>query len=216
MRSRFFVLAMVLVLVCGLLFVLRTWLHKTLEFAPISISSSGKTVYFFDTQLVTQKITMEDPALITRLEVPWYPPTVDTPVIVEMRRYGKLMSRWHVQVVGSGSFQVLSLSLPIPQYIDGILDISFIAPAIDYKNLGSAPRVFLEPLDESFPSGNYRIGDEEKEGDIQMQLIGQKKRIEVLKQDFIQDSARSIARVLAWCTGLCLVVTLPSLAKRIV
>lgn len=216
MRSRFLVFAILIAVVCGLLLALDVWLHETLEFIPISITSSGKTVYFFAHQEVTQKITMEDPALITRLEVPWYPPTVDTPVVVEMHRYGKLVSRWHVQVIGNGSSQVLSLSLPTPQYIDGIVDISFIAPAIDHKNLERAPKVFLEPLDESFPLGNYRIGDEEKGGDIQMRLIAQEERIEVFKQDFTYDPAQGIARVLAWCMGLCLVAILPSLVKRIV
>lgn len=214
MRARFFVFA--IILVSGLLFVLRTWLHETLEFIPIAITSSDNTVYFFDAQVVTQKITMENPALITRLDIPWYPPTVDTPVIVEMRRYGKLLSRWPVRTIGDGSSAVLSLSFPIPQYIDGILDVSFSAPTIDRAHLATAPKLFLEPLDESFPLGNYRIGDEEKRGDIQMRLIAKEERIDVLKQVFIQDPVQGIAKVLAWCTGLCLVASLPYLAQRII
>lgn len=214
MQSRFFVLAIVLILVCGLLFALRMWLHATLEFIPIAITSSDKTVYFFDTQVVTQHIEMDEPALITRLEVPWYPPTVDTPVTVEIRRYGKLLSRWPVLTVGDGSSAVLSLSFSTPQYIDGILDVSFSAPTIDRAHLAVAPKLFLEPLDESFPSGHYRIADEEKQGDIQMRLIGQKKRIEILKYNFTQNPMLGIGTVSSFLVGICLLAALPSVLKR--
>lgn len=214
MRSRLFLFVISIVFLSGSIFFLHSWLFATIEFTPISITSSGKTLYFFAHQAVTQKIFMEEAARIVRIEVPWYPPTITTPVVVEMHRYGKLVSRWHINSVGDGSLKFLSLVLPTPQYVDGILEISFIAPEVDHAHLENAPKILIEPLDESFPSGNYRIGDEEKHGDIQMRLIAQKERVEVLQEIVTNEPFNVLGEVFRYTAGLFLLLALPFFFSR--
>ncbi len=214
MRMYWLLSVISIALLASVLFALCTWLHTSLEFTSIVITSSGKTLHFFDTQAVTQKIMMEQAANIARIEIPWHPPTIDTPVMVEMRRNGKLLSRWRIRTIGDGSREVLSLSFPVPQYIDGSLDISFHAPEIDRKQLENVPKLFLEPFDGSFSSGNYRIGDDEKEGDIQMRFIGERERIEIVKQDFMDNPWQGSSRLLSLLGVICLVMAFPYLLYR--
>lgn len=214
LRSQVALSAVSVLIFVAIISALHVWLATNLEFTPITITSSGKTIYFFDTQVITERIKMKEAARIIHLEIPWYPPTIDTPVVVDLRRDGKLVSRWHIRYLGDGSAKTLLLSFITPQYIDGVLDISFSAAGVNRQQLANAPRLLLEPLDQSFLSGNYRIGDEEKPGDIQMDFIGQRQRIDILRQDFDANPIRGMGLIIGFITMCSLIMALPHALYR--
>ncbi len=203
--------------IIAVLYGLHVWLYQTLEYTPVVITanhSEENRLPFYAQFVVTEHFTMEEPAFVTRLEAEWHPPTVEVPVVIDLHRNGKLVSRWRVHTLGKGSVETLYLPLSPPELLDGLLEISFSAPEINHENAAAAPILFMEPFDGSFPNGNYRIANNEKVGDVSMRLVAERSRIEVIRQEMRFRPSRSWGMILGFVTAWFLVAALPYILLR--
>ncbi len=218
MRSHWIPNFVSLLLVGSTLLILKTWMQVPLTFTPIRITSGfleENQLPFYAQFIVTQRIVMKDPALVTGLTIPWQSPKVPTSIVVDLRRNNILVQRWRIRPTNKGVREDLQLPLDFPRYIDGIIEITFSVPTLDGKHQQAAPLLFMEPFDRSFPLGNYRIAHNEKSGDVNMTIFAQRQRGEVLQQAFLFHPIRGTGVLAQIAAVLILIGTLPSVATSL-
>ncbi len=118
--------------------------------------------------IVTQKLQLNDIVDARALVVPMYVPVVSQPVVIRMFRNGKRLYEWDLPTDALG---VADVYLPLSDVLlDGDIEVQFDGSAILHEDKDLAPRLFVESQDLAYPGGNYRIANNEKEGDISLRI----------------------------------------------
>lgn len=164
--------------------------------------------------VITQKLWLKDVVSATRLIVPMYFPKASEWVQIDLRRNGKLVQRWRY---GSGmADEIINVEFEIEpaQLLDGEIEIAFSAEHIDHDKKGRAPRIFIEKADANYPDGNYRIANNEKEGDVGLALIERNRRWELWFEELVKDSFFGIAFIIKSILIVMLIFFLPPVLVR--
>ena len=163
---------------------------------------------------VTQKLLLKDVVSATRLIVPMYFPEASEWIRVDLRRNGKLVQRWRY---GSGmADEIINVEFEIEPILllDGEVEVVFSAEHIDHDKKGRAPRIFIEKADANYPDGNYRIANNEKEGDVALALIEQNRKWELWLEKLLRDSFFGIAFIIKGILIVMLIFFLPQVLVR--
>ena len=152
------------------------WGKQYEESAIITISAShdnfdlGLPVY---AQFVfTQSLKMPRLASVSRLEIPLYAPDSSVPFTVRLLAHERVLAAWELaHVADQEGLGILHLQFDHPRLLEGSLEVQFDGSGISHGQKDLAPRVFVETSDSVFASGNYRIAENSKEGDIAMRFI---------------------------------------------
>lgn len=152
---------------------------------------------------VTQRLIGVEPMEAVRLEVPVYWPEDSEWLKVDLLQDGELRGRWRVQPPEQDVITEMQLAFMSPVRLEGDLEVKFSGEHIAHEDQAKAPRIFIESADYVFPNGNYRIAENEKEGDVAVVFVGQIKRIELFAyklhrkpSEFFSDVSRVVLLLL--------------------
>lgn len=127
--------------------------------------------------VAAQRIILTNRATVTRFVIPVYFPDNMHSLRIDLLSDGKLVRRWR-RGSETGGQEELDLVLEPPAVLAGELSVRFSATNIGHEEAGMAPRLFVETADEQYPEGNYKIADNEKEGDISLKIIERRRTLD--------------------------------------
>jgi len=165
------ILGVLLVIIAGTF--LGRWLSVIEEYAVVEIMSSqepelGLPVYA--QFIVTQRLRIEEPVEAVSLFVPMHVPDTSLPFTVRLLQGDRVVREW--QSV-SGDYSLIGLTS-----LSGEIEIEFDGSEITHEQKDTAPRLYAESLDSAYPIGNYRIAENEKEGDVGLTITARRLRID--------------------------------------
>ncbi len=158
----------------------------------------------------TQTITFDRPARITELVVPMYVPQNSMPLKIRLFQEGRPIYSWVYPPEGEGR-GVVEARLPFaaPTMLGGSLEVRFDGSAIDHDHQAQAPRLFIEPKNEGYRGGNYRIASNEKWGDISLGFMETKTNYEIFRDALRERFRAQIPRILFMIAGILLLFQFP-------
>ncbi|OGY32964.1 MAG: hypothetical protein A3C02_02395 [Candidatus Andersenbacteria bacterium RIFCSPHIGHO2_02_FULL_45_11] len=163
----------------------------------------------------TQTLHFDRPARITELVVPMYLPENPLPFKIRLMQAGKPIYSWMYPLEGKKQGVVVAhLPFPIPTILWGDIEVVFNGETIDHDHKEQAPGLFIEPQDEYYKAGNYRIVNNEKRGDIAMTFMEIKTNYEIFRDDFQRDSISQLPRLLFIGVLALLLVQLPDIIAQ--
>ncbi|MEX1997141.1 MAG: hypothetical protein WEA04_00475 [Candidatus Andersenbacteria bacterium] len=164
--------------------------------------------------IVTQTIKMEEPTLVNKIRIPIYISSGSLPITVRLMRNENLVQEWQSPVDTMGIVEAEFLLTP-PALLDGNIEVQFDGREISHNQKDTAPRLFTESFDAAYAQGNYRIAQNEKQGDVGLILYEEKTRAALFVDDFQESPLPQLARVCVWLSVLTLIAALPhSLTRR--
>ena len=164
--------------------------------------------------VATQALTLERPAAIKRVVVPVYFPAEDVGLTIDLLEEGVLVQRWRVKPSAVGIAEV-DLELDPVWALAGQLAVRFSAAGVGHEQVEAAPRVFVESADGQYPGGHYRIADNDKQGDISLTVVEQRRVWERVLQMTRQQPLRVVAYVGSWVVAFVLLLALPFVLARV-
>jgi len=165
--------------------------------------------------VATQKVNLEYRAVVTRLVVPIYFPAEGQELQIDLRHGGRLLQRWRYKPVGSGLVEA-SLVLAPPWVLDGLVEVQFSAVDIGHDRAAQAPRLFVELANEQYPGGNYRVAENEKEGDISLAVMERRRVLDRVFMGWQRHPLKVLARAGLTTMAALLAVSLPGVLTRVV
>ncbi|MDA1169085.1 MAG: hypothetical protein O3A36_01995 [bacterium] len=179
--------------------------------APLDINTS---VPIFAQFSVTQIISIDQIIKSSYLEIPMHVQRGQDVVTIRLLRNGQLVNIWRVQPISDTSLQWLRLPIEPAQLLDGLLEITISAENIAHEDGEFAPRVFVESNDNSFPAGHYKIAQNDKKGDIAMQIIEPRLRVDVLLERYAYNYSLIGSSVLQITAIIFLLMAFPFVVYR--
>ncbi len=165
--------------------------------------------------VATQKVSLERRTVVTRLVVPTYFPAEGQELQIDLRHGGRLIQRWRYQPLNSGLTEA-SLVLEPPWALDGLVEVQFSAVNIGHDRAAQAPRVFVESANEQYPGGNYRVVENEKEGDISLSIMERRRVLDRVLVAGQRRPLKVLAQVGLTAMVALLAVWLPGVLARVV
>lgn len=146
----------------------------------------------------TQLIEAQDIHRVNKVVLPMFIPTAGQQFTVRLLRNDKAVQEWTVRPQQEG-VQDIELVLDKPSLIDGSLGVQVDGGTISHDAKTSAPRLFIETADGSFEHGHYRIAQNEKKGDISLQVYEEKTRWRLFTEAVSgQDRFKTLGRAGMW------------------
>lgn len=179
--------------------------------APYDLPEQGLPVFAQFT--VTQRINLEKPLETVRLEVPVYWPRESEWLKVDLLEEGELKQRWRVRPPAEDDIVETELPLAAPLKLEGEIELAFSGEHVTHENKHKAPRIFIETADYVFPNGNYRIAENEKEGDVALAVVSRWKKIEEWLTWSQVNRFLALGQMLSGLAGMLLMWSLPSVLK---
>lgn len=218
-QAAFLQLVASLALCAGFIGALVWWSGQTVQQpalvieAAADVPENGLSIYA--QFVVTQTLTLPDPALVTKLVVPLYF-SADTGdhILIELWRGEKLVSRWRYRPQAAGSVELATLPIVPPQLVDGALAVRFSARDLEHAQKDGAPRLFIETADQYYGGGNYFIADNAKAGDVALSLYAEQTNEEMLWQRWQHDPIGTSSFLLSWLAAGLLIGALPYVMWR--
>lgn len=202
---------MILGLVYGVL--VAFWLGWPQEVEVVTIEAAQEVelaLPVYAQFVVTQTVVVPERVRLAALELPLVIPDQSQPIVVRVEQGSLVIEEWRYEPTGAG-VQTARLELERPVRIQGELEVVIDGSHIAHGDQSKAPGVFIEPADYAYPDGNYRIADNEKEGDVAMRLLGKRSRLALVIEEWRQDPFRmAFSAGLVGC-GLWLLLNLPGL-----
>jgi hypothetical protein len=163
---------------------------------------------------VTQALKLDQPVDLTRLVVPIYFPAREVELLVSLRHEEQLVWRWRLKPAREGTSEV-NLDLLSVRPAAGRFELTFAAPAITHEQRDAAPRLFIESDNGQYPGGNFRIADNEKEGDISLVVFERWTVRDRLMAAVERRPLRAAGTAGLALLGVVLAASLPSVLARI-
>ena len=165
-------------LVIGILIVAATllyrWSQSPHEEPVVRIEAAydvlDQTIPVFAQFIVTQKLYLYEPSLITKLTIPIYAPFESRSLDVSLLHRGTLIAHWNYQPEQSNTVVTATLPLDFPLMLDGPLKVVFNGSHIPHEDKEKAPRIFYESAQNSYREGGYLIAANEKRGNISLTM----------------------------------------------
>lgn len=162
----------------------RPVIEKTVAIRAPDLPENALPVYAQFT--VTQTFALPELARVTKLVVPVYVSQTKPLLTVDLRQAEKLIARWRLPRAGESRElpATIQADLPLtpPELLEGTFALHFSAPDFSHDQRELAPRLFIEPADANYPDGSYRIAENQKEGDVAVQVFTEHKTSEKLQQ----------------------------------
>lgn len=166
------------------------WLRQEVEQSALRITAShdkpaeqGEPV--FAQFVMTQTLQLQDVAKINRLIIPLQRTREsEDPLVIDLKRRGELQQRWRYRGGTGETAQEISFTLEPPLLLDQNLEIVFSASDVSHDEQESAPRIFIEPAGSYYPYGSYRIAENEKLGDVALELRQLRLHSDILRQNW--------------------------------
>jgi|SRR3989344_334088 len=165
--------------------------------------------------IYAQRLTFDRPARITELVVPMNLPENPLPLKIRLMQNGYSLGSWiyplHKETIG---VREVHLPLTVPMLLHGDMEVVFDGSAIDHDHKDSAPGLFIEPKNEGYRGGNYRIANNEKGGDISLAFTETKTNYEIFLGQFRKNPLGIITFVCIAAAGIFAIALFPSIAVQ--
>ncbi len=188
------------------------WLGQYQEFAAIRILAAHDVpengMPVFAQFIVTQTLRVEEPFEATKIVVPIYWPEETEELQIDLRRNGKLVQRWRRQGEAGRTWEEVFEINPAV-WLDGDLEVVFNGSKIAHENQARAPRVFVEKADPNYPDGHYWIAENNKEGDVEMKLVGRSMLWEKMWSGYKEAPLLGIRDALMGLLGVWFIIAFP-------
>lgn len=219
---------------------LRTWILIVLYGAIIC--GGSMSIYFWATQtqsislihilggveqnlakpvfaqfIATQTLRIQGQHTISALVIPLYIPATPQSITIKLYNNDSFVTWWKIPTNNSQRNGIFYVRLPfiVPTSLKGNIEVQLNGSQIAYADQGSAPGFFVESDDAAYPYGNYRIAQNQKQGDIAMELIEQKANFTLYLEDFSKDPVGRITFLCAACAFFLVLMLLPSEILRL-
>lgn len=162
--------------------------------------------------IYAQTVTFDRPARITELRIPMNLPEHPMPLKIRLFQEGKPMYSW-IYPLEEDTHGVIEarLAFAAPMLLDGNLDVVFDGSTIDHDHKDFAPGLFIEPKNEGYRGGSYRIASNEKGGDISLAFTETKTKYEIFREKLQNNTISEIPQILFVVALLLLLFQLPSI-----
>jgi len=164
--------------------------------------------------VVTQTLYLESAKNLQRIEIPMYWPDQTKEIAVELLVEGKRLRDWKYQPSVEG-ISVAKLMMSPAELVSGNLEVRLSAGAILHAEKDLAPRLFIESDDGQYADGNYRIAENEKQGDVSMRLVEIRQVKDRILLSLSRDPLKILPQLGYWVLALWLLVTLPLVLVRV-
>ena len=165
--------------------------------------------------VATQEINLESRAVVTRLVVPVFFPAEGQELQIDLWHSGRLIQRWRYKPGEIGLVEA-SLVLEPPWALAGLLEVQFSARGIGHHRAEQAPRLFVESANEQYPGGNYRVAENEKEGDISLAVMERRRVLDRVFTGWQRRPLKVLAQAGLTTMAALLAVSLPGVLTRVV
>jgi len=202
-------------LVAGCLWQGWRWWQKEQEVSVINITGAYDVPELaqpvFAQFIYTEKIVVPEKTKVAALRVPLFVPEESEWLQIDIRQNGQLLSRWRYQPddLAQNSVAVASLPLNPPRIMAGEVEVVFNGSHIAYEDRPRAPRVFIDTSDMTYPAGSYRIAQNEKRGNISLQLQATQKNSEHWRAEFTKAPLQKLIRTSRWLLILIVIFASP-------
>lgn len=171
------------VLVAGSLIIVTllswaAWMKQRQEETVLEIRAPREPIFALPVYaqfVVTQKFVLPDSTPITALVLPLYVPEPGSTLTITLRQDGAQVEQWRHHLRNSG-IQQERLLLPHPRHLVGTFELEVDGQTIPAQLAEQAPRVFVEGDNQAYPNGNYRVANNEKEGDVGFTVLTERTR----------------------------------------
>ena len=192
----------ILVLLAGGVGYTTWWWHQVHEYPAIDITGAYDVPDLaqpvFAQFVYSQKLVVPEPAKITRLRVPLFVPNDPEALRIDLIQNGRLLNRWRYRPTEENKVVFAELPLTPPRILSGELRVVFDGSAVPYADHGQAPRVFIDTSNMTYPAGNYRIAANEKQGNISLQVWGERKNSEQWLAEYARHPLQTLASASRW------------------
>ena len=217
---------------------IRYWLFGSLSalywgvaiWAVIAYSSISHDIIFLNIQAAqlprlshpvfaqftaTQTLHWDTPTSVSRLEIPLYAPSNSEQILIKLYQNKQLVTWWKYQAPSSNSGVVVAqLPFIVPTMLSGDIEVMLDGSDIAYADNGRAPAFFAEPQNSIYPNGNYRIANNEKDGDMAMSIIVQKTNLQLYIENFQRQPLGSLSLLFIYGCAALLIFYAPILGMR--
>ena len=163
-----------------------------------------------------QTLKFNRSARITELTVPMHLPDHAMPIKIRLFQDGKPVYSWIFPRDEKQSGVVEAhLQFATPTLLERNMEVMFDGSAIDHDHQDFAPGLFIEPKNEGYRGGNYRIASNEKSGDISLGFTETKIKYEIFMERFGNNPIGSIAFLLLVLAGVFTIGLFPSIMARL-
>lgn len=157
--------------------------------------------------VVTQSLEVSEIFEAAALVVPMYIPVQNQDFMIFLYRNDAKVEEWELPSDIEG---VQEVQLPLNnRLLDGNLEVVFDGSRISHDEKEVAPRLFVESLDLAYPHGNYRIADNQKEGDVGMTFVEHSSRWSLFLESWENEPTGLVAQGFFAAAGLLLLGYLP-------
>src|SRR3989344_1270413 len=207
-----------LILWGGLAWLVFTYAIRPQQSEYLNINAARMTYLaqsVFAQFVFTQTLKFDRPARITELIVPMDLPENPLPLKIRLMQNGYSLGSWiyplHKETIG---VREVHLPLTVPMLLHGDMEVVFDGSAIDHDHKDSAPGLFIEPKNEGYRGGNYRIANNEKGGDISLAFTETKTNYEIFLGQFRKNPLGIITFVCIAAAGIFAIALFPSIAVQ--
>lgn len=158
--------------------------------------------------IVTQTFVLPKSSPITALVLPLYVPETGSTLTITLRQGGVPLERWHHQL-RNGGIQSERLPFAQPRVLQGSFELELDGQTIPAANAEQAPRVFVEGDNQAYPGGNYRVANNEKQGDLALTVLTEKTRWQLWLTNWRQRPLGQAGTLGYWLVVLALAGALP-------
>ena len=157
-----------------------------------------------------QKLTFDRPARITKLIVPMNLPDNPLPLKIRLMQEGKPIYSWIFPLEEEkGGVVEAHLPFAAPTLLEGSVELIFDGSSIDHDHKEQAPGLFIEPKNEGYRGGNYRIADNQKQGDIALEFTETKTNYELFLERLEKNILGTISFLCITIAGMILLGLFP-------
>lgn len=189
------------------------WLHQKEAVVAIDISAAydvpDNAHPVFAQFIYTQKLVLPELIRATHFVVPVYVPQDNQGLQIDLLRHKQLIGRWRYRPTINEGVDFARLPLASPLLLDGDLEVIFNGSHIAHHEAEQAPRLFTETSDKVYPAGSYQVAQNEKQGNISLQLWGEKTRYEQWTGARKNQLVRQVAEASRWLLALPLIAAAP-------
>lgn len=187
------------------------WMKQRQEETVLEIRAPREPIFALPVYaqfVVTQKFVLPDATPIMALVLPLYVPEPGSTLTITLRQDGAQVEQWRHQLPNSG-IQNERLLLSQPRHLIGTFELEVDGQTIPAQLAEQAPRVFVEGDNQAYPNGNYRVANNEKEGDVGLTVVTERTHWQQWLENWRHRPLGQAGAVGYWLVVLVLVGALP-------
>ena len=188
------------------------WQKQSVERTIVAIAadetSVEQTLAVYAQFVVTQTLEIPRAARITELRVPLHEPAAGQELIIKLFEGDELVREW--RHLTRAIDQMTRVSLPVEKDVGpGSFSVEFSAPGLQHASRELAPRLYVETAGSYYPEGNFRIANNQKDGDVGLRLMERVNRWTLQREAWRASPLQVVVDAGRWLMVLLLVMAVP-------